>query len=795
MSQIRPEIQNILSRLRRWIRRYVLLEGLAATIAIACALFWGSFLIDLAYFKLSNLELPGWFRSLASICMGAVLVGTAVSWISSKLLKRMQPADLALALERQFPELNDRLITAVQLADRAPAGPTSQMLDRTIEEAVSKLSSVRIRETTRSGPLRQRMVIALTLLASVLILGATNTQAMERWYNAYILGKNDYWEPFRQNDLHVYVIAQPGDRPIQFDQDGVYKHPRGSDLQIVADVPAETLSPSQVTMQFLGFSGTTQQRGNVTMSRLGESEFRHTLIRVVNDQELWFRGGDYVNRTPFRIQVVNAPQVDSIDLKCDYPSYTGMDGLEDQLVRVVGMMVALPMETEFDLTASLNKPILKAFVRTKGFELSFGFDQIDGTRSEIPTTLKLLNAATGDIKVLPVEQQASSFIDSDNRKFHVPLVVSASTGVQLAELNESVKFPLPVAPDDVIQISLVDEDQIYSQETTTLTVHGIVDQLPVVDTRRTGIGTSVTRMATIPIEGKLTDDYGVVGAWFGFRIDNGEIELRQPLGRPPSGQKEFFLKQKPELNVEYFNLLPLELQEGQKVALAVNAMDGDTMNGPHTATGELFTFKIVSPDELLFQLADREMTLRLRFEQIRSEIDGIRSLLETHLGSASETAQSDNDKSVMLAYIDRGLHQVRKNHTESRSIEVSFRDLREEMVNNRIDTVELLERIERRVIEPLGLVNEADFLQVDRSLGAARLAVERQRGVQAATSEILPAIDNLLRQIDSILAEMKDRGTLNDVIQNLQKMIEQQEKLLDETENRRIEDDFFTPLN
>src|SRR5690606_18844526 len=127
-------IQQALSRLRRWIRRYVFLEGLAASIALACLLFWLTFGIDVAYFRISQLELPSWFRLVAAIAMAALLVGTALTWVLTRLLRRVRPGELALILERRFPQLNDRLITTVEFLPRGGSPLQASMLERTSEQ-------------------------------------------------------------------------------------------------------------------------------------------------------------------------------------------------------------------------------------------------------------------------------------------------------------------------------------------------------------------------------------------------------------------------------------------------------------------------------------------------------------------------------------------------------------------------------------------------------------------------------------------------------------------------------------
>lgn len=798
VTQNRPEIQSLLHRLKGAVRRYILLEGLAATVALACLLFWVTFFIDLAHFQVSSLELSRGFRVLCTVLMVSGLAALVLGWLGTRLFRRMDPADLALVLERRFPTLNDRLITAVELAGRSPQGLQSEMLDRTIDEAVSRLTAVRLEETINPIPLRRMLIAAGILSASVIALAIADPAGMNRWYQAYLLGKDDYWEPFRRNELEVHVVSQPGDRVRTFDSNGVYKHPRGADLQLVATVPEKVEAPDRVLMKYIGHGGAGQQRGQVNMARQGDMEFRHPLMRVVNDHELWFRGGDYVNRKPFRVQVVPPPQIESIELECDYPSYTGLDSLEDQLVRVVGIQVALPMETKFTLVARANKPLVNVIVRGTAYELEFGFKQVGNAQTSSPTLLRMIDNESRVVRTVSLQEGPATFFSQDRRSFRIPFQVTSRAREEIAAWNETATLPLPVIPDDVLQITLEDEDQITSLEPASLTINGTVDQPPVVETRRVGIGTAVTRMATIPIEGKILDDYGVEAAWFSYRTDADESEHQQNLAHVPAGRKEFRLQQSPDVEREYFNLIPLQLQEGQKLLLSVVARDGDNLNGPHESRGELFTFQIVSEDELLARLADREMTLRGRFEQIRSEAGDLRTLIQQLQSQIAELESSGNlnaaSTAVVAGYVDRGLHQIRKNHTESRSIEVSFRDLREEMVNNRVATAELQERIERRIIEPLSLLNANDFLQVDHLLGALQLAIERRQGMSGAAEPLLPAMDRLLEQMDAILAEMKDRGTLNDVIQNLQRMIELQQKLLEETENKRIEDSFFTPL-
>lgn len=795
MTQIPAEIQTTLKRFRRWIRRYILLEGLAVLIAVACLMFWATFLLDVAYFRFSNLELPTSFRLICLLVMVGVLAGLAISWVLLRLFKQFRMKDLALALERRFPQLRDQLITTVQMEHEQATPLKASMIERTSREAAAKLSQLPLEETFDQTPLKRLAITATVLFCTLAVFSVANAAGMERWVQAYIFAEDNYWDPFRQQSLTVKIIAQPGELIKEFDENRIYKHPRGADLQLLVESNDEAVSPEDVTVQYIAFEGNTTGRGRANMNRFGDGQFRHTFSRVVDDHRLWIRGGDFVNRTPYRIQIVDPPQVDQMILKCDYPSYTGKDGIEDQLISVVGTQVSLPMETKFELQGRCNKPLRVVDIRSNRFQLSFGFKADKTGKLAKPTTLILRDDENQILRTIEVNASAGSLLSEGGMNFVVPFLITAQAEQAWEKFGDLVELPIPIPPDSALKIFLEDEDDIYSPEPASLTVNGIVDEPPVIDTRRTGVGALVTRNASIPIEGLLTDDYGVTNAWFGFKVGSAENKQTRPLGSLPQGQNEFTLNDKTNKKVERFDLRPLKLQEGESLTLAIYAQDGDDLNGPHISHGEIFSFKVVTDDELLAQLFNREVNLRLRFEQIRSEVGDLRELLgerSANLNSLDEQGSATQEEAANLsAFVERSLHQLRKNQTESRSIEISFRDLREEMVNNGIDTKDKLDRIDNGVIKPLLVLNDDLFITADERYALQRLSLQRGTGIADAMNETIPTVDTVIAQMDRILDEMRDRGTINDVIQNLQNLIEKQRKLHKETEEKRINENFF----
>ncbi|MCA9079824.1 MAG: hypothetical protein KDA58_04665 [Planctomycetaceae bacterium] len=791
------QILSILGRLRSRIRTYVLLEGVTAVVAVLCLLFWITFGLDLVHFGIRKLELPGWFRTLCLLGMAGVTIASLVSWVGLRFFRGFRSRALALVLERRFPELDDRFITAVELMERQSEQTPLQaaMSQRTIRQASDLAAKLELGEVFNFGPLRRNLIAAAVLVTSVLIFGITNADAMGRWLNAFVLGRADYWEPFRQSEMSVHALTQPGDRRREFADDGTLKHPRGSDLTLVAVSGEGKLPPEKVTLQFVSFGGSGTQRGRVTMNSSGSSEFRHTLSRVIDDHHLWVTGGDFVNRTPYRILIVDPPRVDQIQLRCDYPTYTGKDSLEDKLVDVVGTQVSLPVGTQFDMLATVNKPLAEFHVRSARFELSY-------RSGESTAQLVLIDPETEAKRVVTVTA-AGDLVTSEGTQFQLPFRLAPNGDAELDSIGDETTFPLPLPPDTGLQLTLRDTDDIDSPDPAILLVNGIVDLEPVVDSRLKGVTAVITRGASIPVEGKILDDYGVNRAWFGYRIDQGAEERVRELSQQPSGQREFPLQISTDEPVERFAVLPLELKEGQVLTLGVFAEDGDTLTGPHVGHGEMFTFTIVSKDELLARLYDREVNLRLRFEQIREEVGDLRTSLDSHIemsqertqlrGDAQNREKTDQLNVAIAAFAERALHQLRKNHTESRAIEIGFRELREEIVNNRVDTKEILDRIDGGVLAPMSILNEEEFGTADEGFGNFRLVNERQGETTPAMQTAGVALDAMLARMDRILAEMKDRGTFNELMQQLQLLIENEQKLIEETEKKRNES-FFNNL-
>jgi hypothetical protein len=162
-DETQRRVKHPLQTLRKYIRSYVLLEGLAIAVLFLAAWFWVGLLLDYGIFRLFAFD---WLQELREVApdannatlvrlvllgvLFAVLAALVITKVALRWLREFNDRALALVLERRFPrELGDRLITAVELADPRQArqyGYSEAMIEQTILDAVGRVERLPVAE-------------------------------------------------------------------------------------------------------------------------------------------------------------------------------------------------------------------------------------------------------------------------------------------------------------------------------------------------------------------------------------------------------------------------------------------------------------------------------------------------------------------------------------------------------------------------------------------------------------------------------------------------------------------------
>src|SRR5271165_4136161 len=163
-----PAVRQQVDALRAGIRRYIWLEGLAAMAIWTGVAFWGSMAIDWIF------EPPRPVRGAVLAAAGIGLAVVLFLFILRRAFVRLSDGNMATILERQFPQLNDSLLTSVYLLDRPIelSGFSPQMLARTSHLAQQGLDDVPLSQVFNPMPLVRKVVIAMGLALAIGLLAA-----------------------------------------------------------------------------------------------------------------------------------------------------------------------------------------------------------------------------------------------------------------------------------------------------------------------------------------------------------------------------------------------------------------------------------------------------------------------------------------------------------------------------------------------------------------------------------------------------------------------------------------------
>jgi len=739
MPSLAPPIAASVADLRGRIRRYVWVYGLSTTAAWLGVVFWLSLIVDWFF------EPAAVVRAILLAAGAASLVAVAVKTLVDRLRVRLSDVSMAMLLERRFPALDETLLTAVSLAPAADRMESlaGEMLRRTSDEAARRIGEVRPAQVLHPAPLRGSLAVAALLAASIGLVAAAAPSSLGVWARRSLLLSDELWP--RRTGLAVEGF-----------EGGVRKVARGADLTIIATADlAKPLVPKTVDVRYRTATGA---RGRASMNREGEAvpgrervqRYSYTFHGVLSPIDLELSGGD-VRLCDLRIEVVESPKIESLDLWCEYPKYMARS---PRRIPVIGPM-RIPQATRVVIHGRANKPLVRV--------------RVDSPADREPAGL-VGTEPSGDA--------------ADRRRFHYDLG--------------------PLKNDKTILITLSDVDGIESSEQTRLVLLAAADEPPELSVALSGIGTAITPQARLPVVGQVRDDYGIAEVWFQYAVGQGK-PASKPLAAPRGNPTELRLAD--SLDVRDLDLVP-----GQRLLVGLKASDWcDLRPSPRVGESPRWQLEVVTPERLRAMLQARELTLRYRFEQIIQEVTETRDLLvgmtpggrnvrpenkmddrvgrepgdkpdDVPVGTPSES----RDRLLAAASLrcERAIQNGRKNANETLGTAEAFDDLRLQLINNRIDTEELKTRLRSGIITPLRVIGEKMFPELESRLLRWRESLADPRLAPPRRDAARVQLDAILTAMNQVLGRMMEMEDFNEVITLLQEIIESQQQLEKETRRR-----------
>lgn len=797
-------IRELLTAVRGRVRRYSVLSGILFLSIAAAACFWVTYSLDSGWFAIQRLELPVGLRLLMLLAMAFAAVWLLLGRVLRPLLRRHKDREIAVLLERRFPEFQDRLVTTVECSDGYPGeGPVvSAMLTRTAQDAGEFARNVNTEDVFELKQLKGQGWAAGVLVLSILGYGLIQPGSLQRWWSAFVQCEETYHE--RTTTLEFRAVAQPGDRRQSFQTSETggalfYLHPRGSDFELEMTVPSgespagrEWVVPERVRVDLIREDGT---RSRTYVSASSERRFRFVVTRLQETIALEILAGDYRTSVPLEVRSVEPPTVTSLEAQCVYPAYTGWNRRRQRNVTVLGSELSLPIGTRFDLVALSNKPLQSARLVGDLFEVS-------GDRQ----TCRVTPREGFEVARQPDQPLVSA--DGLTVSAAFQLVLESSAGAEIGadsdaeEETPAVDGPAEAAAaeaavritsNSTLRFFLHDTDNIISLSPQTVRIRGVADKPPVIATRSVGVANAITRRAVIPFAGSIQDDYGVAKARFEFIVDDGTTwrvrEFQTPLN---AGATEHELLPDEAGRPERFDVLPLELSEGQTLSISVTATDACTEPAPNTARAEPVVFRVVSNEELLSLLYTRELNLRRRFEEVIQRLEQIRDDVKFHeaaaarLSAGGATDTASQDRIALTDCARRSGDSLRVQSNELASIRVGFEEVIEQLINNQIPPRQLASDMRDRIVTPLQQILDGQMKAADNTISEFRVAASRGEDCGSLVARSVTDIEAAIAGLRGILENVRDMAEFHEVLSDLNAILKDQEKIQKETNAEQI---------
>ena len=300
--------------------------------------------------------LLGFFHSLwmpvriaLALIAWAVVIGSAVRFLRPAL-RRWSLSRAAMQVEHHQPALQERLSSAIELSnDREPAfRGSASLIAHLVGQAEADARNVRPEQVVPTDRIMRwflLLVPVLLLWVGVSLMQGTSKTAMRGLFHVLMPWKD-------LPAMLTQVAVKPGDITLI----------QGDPLDVTAHVTFDSGNDREVGHATLIRTFENGQRLTDDMEKAGPHDYRLHFddlqqtfsYKVTTDQ------GD---SEWFKATVHPRPQINSIDIRCDYPAYTGMSatvvpGKEGLIEALVGTRVTITVHTALPVVTDKSRIVV-----------------------------------------------------------------------------------------------------------------------------------------------------------------------------------------------------------------------------------------------------------------------------------------------------------------------------------------------------------------------------------------------------------------------------------------------------
>jgi len=526
------ELQSRILDARRVWKRSLFWTGSAIVLIGILAFLVGESIIDLL------MPLPSPVR----IVLLAGIVGATLYLLYKHLIQPLRAAltlrDIALNVEQRHPNLEDRLVSAIQFGDRESDDPIeAHMLQRLLEDTTERIKSIDFKATVDHSKTRKyvgiaTLVIAVCGLMTLLFPIETKTSLMR------------IFVPWEKTDpvLTTKVQVSPGNARIL----------RGKSLPIEVIVTGKDADKVVLTYFDQDTPPTTENEGSkqeISMLQNPEDKrgFGYEIFNIETDLEYYVVANETTSER-YTVEVFEMPRVEEISVSYTYPEYTNLNPVVQQGSGDIQAVIG----TSAEIRITTNKAIQKAtFTQQSDAATKTKEDESDDTVSVKSIEM---NIADGNI----------------------------------------LSTTLDVREDGKYTVELLCIDEFNNEIPIEYTIKAMPDNAPEVVIKEPGRDVKATKLEEVKIVAEATDDYGVEKLSLMYRIGIGELNeiALEATGEPTAEDADVKAGKHLKTGTYTFYLEEFDIEPGQVITYYAQATDNNTLTGPSETNSEIYFIEI-----------------------------------------------------------------------------------------------------------------------------------------------------------------------------------------------------------
>ena len=707
-------VDRIRARLRATIRRITLADatyGFVLTLGVAAAIWLLSVAIEAGFW------LGETGRSVLVGSIAAVVVGVALYFLGrpllqlAGLLEAPSEEDIARQIGDHYPEVSDRLVNLLQLAEGQRSHAPPPMIDQAVQRLGEDIESVDFeavedfQHARWAGRLATLPIIGL--LVFLLAAPTTFLDASERLLNPQTTFERP--APFQ-------LTVAPGDVELV----------RGDSLRIQVDVSGPE-RPEALDLQIRDPEGNIIDEVSLTAEE-GDASFAHTVASVRETKQYRVQA-EPVQTGWYTATTRSRPLVRTLAVEVTPPAYTGLP--PETLSPNVGNVSGLP-GTRVDLEADLGGP-----------DADQAWVAFDGERQD-SLALDIENGtATGDF-VLNAEGSYRIHLESgegignrDPIRYDLELREDAAPSITLlsppsnAALGEDFEAPLRMQ---------INDDYGF----TRLALRYRVSE------RRYGSPDAEFSTVDLPLEDPDQTDQRIDHIW----------ELRDDTN--------------------------LDLMPGDAVEYYVEVWDNDAVSGPKSDRTQTQRLHVPSLADRYDQLDQRQTGVEEQMQRLQDQSEAVSEEFEELRDDLRESRQADWEDERRLDQI-----QERQENLEDGIDELSqqMEEARQQMQDQDLvspETQAMYEELQETVRE----IDAPELMEAMEELREAMMDNDLQQMMESMEDFEFneEQFQERLERSMELFEQIRMQQDLDEMSRRTEELLDDQERIADETEARRDED-------